>query len=198
MAGTNRRIRQVAAAEEEAKARPALAAADTIAAVAQAEPEQADQLPVSKNKDVLPERPAQAPLQDPQASVSGAGDSVQSDTEQPAIPDTAIPQTETADADAGCDLAAPDSTKQTAARGVLEEEAAGEPDEAGVDPGVDEEDGDIILDFQEAQDVFETPSQYPKPMTPGTSFGTVRQQPTAYKTGHEHLTGGCVPTQPHI
>lgn len=198
MAGTTRRIRQIAAAEEEAKASPALAAADTIAAEAQAEPEQADQLPVSKDKGVLSEMPAQAPLQDPQASASGAGEPVQSDAEQPALPDTAIPQTETADANAGCDLAAPDSTKQTGARGVLEEEAAGEPDEARVDPGVDEEDEDIVLDFQEAQDVFETPSQYPKSMTPGTSFGTVRQQPTAYKTGHEHLTGDCVPPQPHI
>ena len=104
MAGTTRRIRQVAAAEEEAKASPALAAADMIAAEAPAEPEQADQLPVSKVKGVLPEMPAQAPMQGPQASVSGAGEPVQSDAEQPAIPDTAIPQTETADADAGCDL----------------------------------------------------------------------------------------------
>ena len=189
-------MRQVAAVEEEAKASPALA--DSKAAEAQAEPEQAGQLPLSKDKGILTEMPAQAPLQDPQASVSGAGEPVQSDAEQPAIPDAAIPQAEAADADAGCDLAAPDSNKRTSARGVLEEEAAGEPDEAGVDPGVDEEDEDIVLDFQEAQDVFETPSQYPKSMTPCTSFGTVRQQPTAYKTGHEHLTGDCVPPQPHI
>ena len=142
--------------------------------------------------------PAQVPLQYPQASVSEAEEPLQSDAEHPAIPDAAIPQTEAAEADAGSNLAAPDSNEQTGARDVLEEEAAGEPDEAGVDPGVDEEEEDIVLDFQEAQDVFETPSQYPKSMTPGTSFGTARQQPTAYKTGQERLTGNCLPPQPHI
>ena len=74
------------------------------------------------------------------------------------------------------------------------EEAAAEPEQAeaaaGVDAGVDEGvDEDIEVVFEEAQDVFETPSQHPRMMTPGTAFGTARQQPTAYKTGQEHLTG---------
>lgn len=63
--------------------------------------------------------------------------------------------------------------------------------EAGIDQEVEE---DIEIDFEEAQDVFETPSQHPRMMTPGTSFGTARQQPTAYKTGQEHLTG-CSPSK---
>ena len=65
----------------------------------------------------------------------------------------------------------------------------------GADPA-DDNNEDIEVDveeeeeeFQEAEDVFETPSQQPRFMTPGSSFGTARQQPTAYKTGQEHLTG---------
>ena len=65
----------------------------------------------------------------------------------------------------------------------------------GADPA-DDSNEDIEVDveeeeeeFREAEDVFETPSQQPRFMTPGSSFGTARQQPTAYKTGQEHLTG---------
>ena len=59
---------------------------------------------------------------------------------------------------------------------------------------VDNDDEEIEVDveeeqFQEAADVFETPAHQPRFMTPGSSFGTARQQPTAYKTGQEYLTG---------
>ena len=75
-------------------------------------------------------------------------------------------------------------------------ELAGAATLAGADPA-DDNNEDIEVDveegeeeeFQEAEDVFETPSQQPRFMTPGSSFGTARQQPTAYKTGQEHLTG---------
>lgn len=85
-------------------------------------------------------------------------------------------------------------------------ETAGEPEEAEAAPAQQEsnleEDIEVDIeaeaaeeeDFLEAEDVFETPSQQPCFMTPGTSFGTGRQQFTAYKTGQEHLTGSVLHT----
>ena len=65
----------------------------------------------------------------------------------------------------------------------------------------DDEDIEVDVDkedYQEAEDIFETPAHQPRFMTPGSSFGTARQQPTAYKTGQEHLTGISMHSvQPH-
>ena len=103
-----------------------------------------------------------------------------------AAPDVAIPQL------AAAELEDVEREDQAAAR----EEAAADPaqaeEPAGADAGVAEEmDEDIEVDFEDAQDVFDTPSQHPRMMTPGTSFGTACQQATAYKTGQEQMTGTC-------
>ena len=70
---------------------------------------------------------------------------------------------------------------------------AGDGPHADIEVDVEEEEEE---EFQEAEDVFETPSQQPRFMTPGSSYGTARQQPTAYKTGQEHLTGESLLASP--
>ena len=69
-------------------------------------------------------------------------------------------------------------------------------DDNNADIEVDVEEEEEEEEFQEAEDVFETPSQQPRFMTPGSSYGTARQQPTAYKTGQEHLTGESLLASP--
>lgn len=143
------------------------------------------------NNSILPQEPEES----------------QAAAERPDFPEDQRSPSERAAAEDGSTASAREDTQPAAAelasveqgaQAAAQEEAAGEPEQAPaeadarVDEEVDEEmDEDIDVVFEEAQDVFETPSQHPRMMTPGTSFGTARQQPTAYKTGQEHLTGAC-------
>ena len=206
-AGTTRRTRQAAAAEEEARATPAGAAvkpagssgneapADAEAAELQPAPQGATPAEDGDVIDAKGTRSAAPSPHDVRDSV-GAAEHLQA-AEEPYLapttaagePGTAAPspddsQPAAAEAEGG-DRAHPAAAGEGAGAN-LDQAQATAGTEAGMDQGMEE---DIEVDFEEAQDVFETPSQQPRMMTPGTSFGTARQQPSAYKTGQEYLTG---------
>ena len=144
-------------------------------------------------------------LQQEAQAASEAADMNQQGKGQPAAGD-ANGSAQAARQSIGADLAAQPQSNHELTEGIAQEpdEPAAVPHQAiepaelaGVaDAGFgdyDNEDIEVNVEedeeFQEAEDIFETPSQQPRFMTPGSSFGTARQQPTAYKTGQEHLTG---------
>ena len=208
-AGTTRRTRQAAAAEEEARATPAMAVperADAGDEVPSASSEAVEVQAVPQTSYLTEDRDATDAVLVSDTSVlpPGPQDSMETakrpqiSKDQQSLPEptgaepvTAAPSIEEPQL-AAAEPEGGEREEQAAAK----EEAAADPAQAegpaGVSVGIDEDmEEDIEVDFEDAQDVFETPSQHPRMMTPGTSFGTARQQPTAYKTGQEHMTGGC-------
>ena len=186
--GTTRRTRQAAAAEEEeARASPAAAGSPDAAGE---KPAELQAMPADeKLAEEEAERddgkaPNAQPLQEEPESTLEAAESTQASEEQRAAPEVTADHA-TSSINKNVEPAEEEADDLAPAGGV----AAAEPEQIQEATEVYEEYDIRVDDFQEAQDVFETPSQHPRTMTPGTSFGTARQQPTAYKTGQEHLTG---------
>ena len=204
-AGTVRRTRLAIASKETALADPADACANLEAAELQPANELSKALGKKQEQGVavqseqMHQQEAQAALAAADVSRPGRGQSAAGDADEGP---QAAPQS------TGADLPAqPQKTQQMVedSAGEAEEppavpqqatetvELAGAATALGTDHADDDDDEDIKVDveedFQEAEDVFETPAHQPRFMTPGSSFGTARQQPTAYKTGQEHLTG---------